>query len=241
MKHQSAGSASNVCFAVPSLASINSRDVQCSPLIETSQRGGAWARGVARFRVSLMIKFGSARSMTPAAFVALALIAGSAVTRAQSCFGSPSYSPDFTSYQNCVALNGNASFQGSVLQVTPASTGQLASVWYTAAQPVGSSFSSTFTFQLTGGSADGFVFLVQNSPAGTSALGPGAGGMGFADDPLSGNNYFCGGASGGIPNSLAVGFKTFTGDGAEYPPGNSVFIASNGTGANCENVPGAEA
>jgi sugar lactone lactonase YvrE len=177
--------------------------------------------------------------MTLAALVALTLIAGSAAARAQSCSAPPSYSPDFSS-NACLALNGDASFQTGVLQVTPALTGQAGSVWYTGAQLVGSSFSSTFTFQLTDGSADGFAFLVQNSPARTSALGPGGCGMGFADDPQSGNNYFCGGATGGIPNSLAIGFKTYIGDGNEYPPGNSVFIASNGASPNCENVPGGE-
>ena len=171
MIRQSAGSATNVCIAVRSIASINSRDGQSSPLIETSQRRRAWA------------------------LVALTLLAGSAAARAQSCSGSPSYSPDFSSNQSCLALNGNASVQGSLLQIVPASMGQAGSVWYTAAQPVGSPFSTTFTFQLTDGSADGFAFLVQN--AGTGALGPGGCGMGFADDPLSGNNYFCGGATGG--------------------------------------------
>ena len=97
-----------------------------------------------------------------------------------------------------------------MLQITPAATGQAGSAWYTTAQPVGGSFSSTFTFQLTDGSADGFAFVIQNSSAGTSALGPGGCAMGFADDPLSGNNYFCGGATGGIPNSVAIGFKTYT-------------------------------
>ena len=81
--------------------------------------------------------------------------------------------------------------------------------------------------------------MIQNSSVATSALGPGGCAMGFADDPVSGNLYFCGGATGGIPNSVAIGFKTYN-DGDQYPPGNSVFIASNGTGPNCENVPGVE-
>ena len=175
--------------------------------------------------------------MTPAALVALTLIAGSAAARAQSCSGSPSYSPDFSS-NACLPLNGSATLQTGVLQLTQALTDQAGSAWYTTPQPVANSFSTTFTFQLTGGSADGFAFVVQNS--GTKALGPDGCGMGFADDPDPGNGYFCGGETGGIPNSLAIGFKTYSGDGDEYPPGNSVFIASNGTGANCENLPGVE-
>ena len=185
--------------------------------------------------------------MTAAVAVAFALFltGGRAAFGLVSCPSSPSYSPDFTSNPNCLHLNSGASFQQgasatSLLQVTQAATGQDGSAWYTTPQPVGSSFSTTFTFQLTGGSADGFAFVVQNSPGGTSALGPGGCGMGFADDPLSGNSYFCGGPTGGIPNSVAIGFKTYNGDGTEYPHGNSVFIASNGTGANCENVPNGE-
>ncbi|SPE28736.1 exported hypothetical protein [Candidatus Sulfotelmatomonas gaucii] len=177
--------------------------------------------------------------MTSAVIVALFLTGGRAAFGSPTCPSSPSYSPDFPN-QSCLALNGNASLQGSVLQINPAATGQDGSAWYTTPQRVGSSFSTTFTFQLTGGSADGFAFVVQNSPAGTSALGPGGCGMGFADDPLSGNNFFCGGSTGGIPNSVAIGFKTYNNDGNEYPPGNSVFIASNGTGGNCENIPNGE-
>ncbi len=184
-----------------------------------------------------MIKLGSARWITPAALVALTLIAGSAASwAAPVCPTSPSYSPNFSN-QNCLAVNGSASVQGTALQITQATTSQDGSAWYINQQPVAASFSSTFTFQLTGGSADGFAFLIQNSPAGTTALGPGGCGMGFAGDPDSGNNYFCGGQNNGISKSLAIGFKTFNGDGTEYPAANSVFISSNGTGPNCENLP----
>jgi sugar lactone lactonase YvrE len=250
MIKQSAGSAINVCLAVPSIASINSRDGQCSSLIETSQRGGAWEQGLARFRAALMIKLGSARSMTPAALAALALIAGSAVSRAQSCSGSPSYSPDFSSNQSCFSLLGNgynsspaiASFQpasggGELLQVTPDTTQQRGYAWYKTPQPVGSSFSTTFTFQLTGASdppADGFAFVIQNSAAGANTVGPTGSdgcGLGFGDDP-SGAGAACVNATGGITNSVAVGFKTFN-SGSGLPSPDSVFIANNGSGANC--------
>src|SRR5208337_966607 len=244
MIKQSAGSATNVCLAVPSIASINSRDGQCSSLIETSQPGGAWARGMARFRAALMIKLGSARLMTPAALAALTLIAGSAVSRAQSCSGSPSYSPDFSLNQGCLqlnsGLNGGASFEtvaGSmILQLTRTATNQVGSAWYITPQPVANSFSTTFTFQLTGGTADGFAFVIQNSPSGKNYVGYDMAGcaLGYAGDPLD----VCGTTSSGVTNSVAVGFKTYN-DGTNYPSANSVFIASNGTGQNCENVAGA--
>ncbi len=253
MTTQSAGSASRMRFAVPSITSINSRDGQCGPLIETSQRGGAWARGVARFRAALTIKLGSARWMTPAALVALTLIAGSAVSRAQICSASPSYSPNFSSNQGCFSLLGNgssstptnASFQpgngGTVLQITPNSEQQRGYAWYTTPQPVGSSFSTTFTFQLTGaiGSpADGFAFVIQNSAAGANTVGPTGSdgcGLGFGDD-LGGAGDACVNATGGITNSVAVGFKTFNNESSSLPNPDSVFIASNGIGANCVNT-----
>ena len=242
MIKQSAGSSIDVCLAVPSIASINSRDGQCSSLIETSQRGGAWARGVARFRAALMIEPRGARLMTPAALVALTLIAGSVATRAQSCSGSPSYSPDFSSNQGCLQLNsgpnGGASFEPgasstTLLQLTHAATNQVGSAWYITPQPVANSFSTTFTFQLTGGSADGFAFVVQNSSTGKSYVGDDMAGcaLGYAGDPLN----VCGSTSSGVTHSVAVGFKTYN-DGTNYPSANSVFIASNGTGENCENV-----
>ncbi len=249
MTIQSAGSASNLCFAVPSIASISSRDGQCSPLIETSQRSGAWARGMARFRAVLMITLRSARWMPPAVLVALTLIAGSAVSRAQSCPASPNYSPDFSLNESCMTLLGNgyaipalpANFQpggaGELLQVTPNSSQQRGYAWYTTPQPVGNSFSTTFAFQLTGASnppADGFAFVIQNSAAGASTMGPTGSdgcGLGFGDDP-TGAGAQCVDAGDGITNSVAVGFKTYnSGPGLSYP--DSVFIASNGTGPNC--------
>ncbi|MGA8671501.1 MAG: PASTA domain-containing protein, partial [Terracidiphilus sp.] len=185
--------------------------------------------------------------MTPA-LVALTLIAGSAAARAQSCSGSPSYSPDFSSNQSCFSLLGNgysspptiASFQpgsgrGPLLQITPNSSQQRGYAWYISPQPVGNSFSTAFTFQLTGtggNPADGFAFVIQNSAAGANTVGPIGSdgcGLGFGDDP-SGSG--CVAATGGITNSVAVGFKTFN-SGSGFPNPDSVFIASNGTGANC--------
>jgi hypothetical protein len=250
MTTQSAGSASKAHFTGASIASINSRDGQRSPLIKTSQRGGAWARGVASFRVALMIKLGIARWMTSAAIVALTLIAGSAASWASPvCPTSPSYSPDFSSNQSCMTLLGNgynatptnASFQpgggGELLQVTPNSSQQRGYAWYVTPQPVGNSFSTTFTFQLTGSGgspADGFAFVIQNSAAGASTVGPTGSdgcGLGFGDDPTNAGGS-CVNATGGITNSVAVGFKTYnSGAGLSYP--DSVFVASNGTGANC--------
>jgi hypothetical protein len=188
--------------------------------------------------------------MTPAAIVALTLISGCVSWAAPVCPTSPSYSPDFTSNQSCMTLLGNgigipqinASFQSGLLQITPNSPQQRGYAWYNTPQPVGSSFSTTFTFQLTGTGnppADGFAFVIQNSSGGANTVGPTGSdgcGLGFGDDP-SGDGNACVNAAGGITNSVAVGFKTFnSGTGLPYP--DSVFIASNGTGPNCVDVMG---
>jgi hypothetical protein len=183
--------------------------------------------------------------------VALILLAAFSAQHgvAQTCPTSPSYSPDFSSNQSCLTLLGNgfsstptvASFQpggsGTVLQITPNSTQQRGYAWYTTPQPVGNSFSTTFTFQLTSASnppADGFAFVIQNSSTGASTVGPTGSdgcGLGFGDDPSTAGNT-CVNATGGITNSVAVGFK-ISNNGAGIPDPDSVFVASNGTGANC--------
>jgi Bacterial Ig-like domain (group 3)/Bacterial lectin/Abnormal spindle-like microcephaly-assoc'd, ASPM-SPD-2-Hydin len=119
----------------------------------------------------------------------------------------------------------------NLLQLTPDSTYDAGSGWYNTQQSVTSDFSTTFTFQIInlaegyGSAADGIAFLIQNSTAGTLALGPDACGMGFADGS-------CTTPTGGITNSLAVDFKTHN-DGYPVPNNNSVSIVSYGTGANC--------
>ncbi len=120
----------------------------------------------------------------------------------------------------------------NVLQLTPNSVDQVGSAWDNTQQPVGSSFSTTFYFQLAPGAnaGDGFAFVIQNSA--TTALGDGGCGLGFGDDQ---HFYYCAPEAGGIPNSLAFVFKTsssFTSPGS-YPNANSVSIQSNNALANC--------
>jgi len=71
--------------------------------------------------------------MMVAAISALMLVAGSTVAWAQSCPTTPAYSPDFTSNQSCLTLNGNASFP------TPAGSAAAITSW--------SGSGSTVTFQ----------------------------------------------------------------------------------------------
>ena len=186
------------------------------------------------------------RSIMVAAIAALVLVAGSTVAWAQ-CPTSPTYSPDFSNVpnQSCLTLNSNGSYAGypgfypavpppppnvtTVLRLTPNAGGQASSVWYNTQQNVASAFSTTFTFQLSGTStynADGIAFVIQNSAL--TALGPAGCGVGFG-----GSSSGCTPAYGtqvGIPNSLAVVFKTYQDYGD--PNSNYVAIQSCLTGAN---------
>jgi hypothetical protein len=160
----------------------------------------------------------------------LLLLSGSTVVMAQV--------PNFTNFTSTTNLtlnqyarqfnNGTA----NVLRLT-AATNSIAndygSAWFNVQQPITAGFSTTFTFQIsdnigiTNYPADGLAFVIQNSPAGTAAIGPGGGGIGYGDVD---------GSTGGIPNSLAVEFDTYpynTGD----PSGlQHVAVQSCGTAPN---------
>ena len=118
-----------------------------------------------------------------------------------------------------------------MLRLTPNATATAGSAWYNTQQPVAGAFSTTFTFQLTGigntgfGPADGIAFVIQNSPAGTAALGPDGCGIGFGGGSCTPGT--------GIPNSLAVEFNTFNNGAGVDPSNNDVTIQNcSGTGAN---------
>jgi len=88
-------------------------------------------------------------------------------------------------------------------------------------------FAVTFDFQMSGGNGqpdpadgsagDGIAFLIQNDPRGTSAIGRGAGGMGFL----------------GIYDSVAVMFDTYQNNYAYGDPnGNYIAVNTRGTDFN---------
>jgi hypothetical protein len=98
-------------------------------------------------------------------------------------------------------------------------TGQTSAAWFPVKQTVGNGFTTQFTFTITstgGQIADGFAFVIQNSPAGTGALGTtGMGGyLGYQ----------------GLTNSLAVEFDTY--QNGWDPNANHVAIQSNYAAAN---------
>jgi len=186
-----------------------------------------------------------------AAAIVVLGIAGTSTAFGQ-CPTSPNYSPDFSSNQSCLTLNGvnyatpsNAfpSFQSpiapappsvsSVLRLTPSAPYWAGSALYQTPQPVANPFTTTFTFQLNpAGGADGIAFVIQNS--GLSALGPEGCGEGFAGDFPPSPNGGCTPVSGpqtGIPNSVAIRFNSYSqgvGGGTQTndPGVNNVTIQS---------------
>jgi hypothetical protein len=115
---------------------------------------------------------------------------------------------------NGIAFNGSTKLNGTRLQLTDGGPSEAASAWYTTPVNV-QSFTSDFSFQLTNPNGDGFAFIIQN--AGTTALGPLGGGLGYGPDTPGGTP--------GIPTSIALKFDLYNnaGEGA-----NSTGLYMNG-------------
>jgi hypothetical protein len=100
--------------------------------------------------------------------------------------------------------------------------------WTTSTFNVANAFSASFDFQMgnwagrpdnDGSGGDGIAFLIQNDFRGDTALGEGAGGMGFL----------------GIFNSVAVMFDTYQNNSPNYygdPSGNYISVNTRGTDFN---------
>jgi glucose/arabinose dehydrogenase len=95
-----------------------------------------------------------------------------------------------------LTLNGNASQQGTSLQLTPNQKGQAGTAFFERPLAVNAntSFSTRFQFQLAGGTngGDGFTFVLQNDANNIKSIGGPAGGLGYV----------------GIGKSLAIEFDT---------------------------------
>ena len=162
-------------------------------------KSGAYCRPEVTPMLPVMrdIRFNSspiAATLMRAAVVLLIVVAATMAGWAQSsCPASPNYSPDFSSNQSCMTLNGNygeganalypaftspapppaasaPAGVSKVLRLTPAVGGWATSGWFNTTQPVVGGFSTTFLFQISDTSsynADGLAFLVQNSTEST--------------------------------------------------------------------------
>jgi hypothetical protein len=109
------------------------------------------------------------------------------------------------------------------LRLTTTEANLAGSAWYSTPVNV-QTFTNDFTFQLTNPTtnpmADGFAFVIQN--AGTSALGPSGGGLGYGPDNPTNPS---GSSNSPIANSVAVKFDLFNNAGEGS---NSTGIYTNG-------------
>jgi Bacterial lectin len=199
------------------------------------------------------MKLGITRFVKMAAITALMVFAASTAAWSQSgpcpstTTSTITYTPDFTSAPGSLNLNSYTSttLTGSTpttaLQLTADTGNQTGSAWFTTAQNVEQGFSTCFQFQFTNTSvppADGIAFVIQNSSAGTAAIGftgGNGGALGYGDDDANTNPS----TGEGIPNSLAIEFDTY--ENSWDPAGNPdllngsvshVAVQSCGTGPN---------
>ncbi|MCG3123923.1 MAG: hypothetical protein GIKADHBN_02361 [Phycisphaerales bacterium] len=159
----------------------------------------------------------SGRSVLARLCASLAAMVGAAASTARGDF---SYA-NFASTSG-LTLVGSAGPDQNVLRINPSAQFQSGAAWHQAKQSVADGFVSSFTFRvsaLTGGGADGFAFVIQNSSV-TS---------------LGGNG--CRNGYDGIANSIAVEFDTWLSSSCEAgnvndPSDNHVSIHTRGTAAN---------
>ncbi len=97
-----------------------------------------------------------------------------------------------------LALNGSAALSGTTLQLTDGKDFEAASAFSNILVNV-QAFTNDFTFQLSGASADGFMFVLQNQ--GLTALGAYGGDLGYGE------------GTGGIQKSVAIKFDLYSNDG----------------------------
>src|SRR5882724_3700186 len=106
------------------------------------------------------------------------------------------YGGGFTS--SGLTLNGGAAINGTNLRLTDGGTAESRSAFVNT--PVNAqSFTNDFSFRLTNANADGFTFTIQGNNA--SALGLGGWSLGYGQNSSG---------TGGIPNSVAVGFQLYS-------------------------------
>lgn len=154
-----------------------------------------------------------------------------------------SANPSFflTAYPQIIDPTGGSGGNYYATQMTPATTNQSSSMWFSVPQKVTNGFTAYFAFQLTGGSrADGIAFVIQNalgrgtdSISGCTETSNSSGLTAVATDAQGGCLGY-----GGIDNSVALEFDTYT-DGWD-PNNNHIALQScglSGSGSNATGLP----
>ena len=134
----------------------------------------------------------------------------------------PGWCAAVTALGTDMTLNGNALVSGSSVQLTAAANNQTGSAWRTTPVSTSTSFTSTFSFSITGTPthADGISFAMQN--VGSTALGYGGGSIGVN----------------GISNQVNLSIQTFVNN--RFGFGNNTIgtkAAPNSMGS-CSSVAG---
>ncbi len=112
------------------------------------------------------------------------------------------FSGGFATAASSMTFNGSTDLDDTRLQLTHGGTNEAGSAFYNTPVNI-QKFTTDFTFQLSNAGADGITFTIQGN--GPTALGPYGGGLGYGPDTPGG--------TGGIPNSVAIKFDTYSNDG----------------------------
>ena len=112
------------------------------------------------------------------------------------------FSSGFAASASTMTFNGSTDLDDTRLQLTNGGTNEAGSAFYNIPVNI-QKFTTDFTFQLSNAGGDGITFTIQGN--GPTALGPSGGGLGYGPDTPGG--------TGGIPNSIAVKFDTYSNDG----------------------------
>jgi ELWxxDGT repeat protein len=121
---------------------------------------------------------------------------------------------DFSNPANLV-FNGDATPLGDRIRLTPSQKSQVGSVFYQEGFSIdaNTSFETDFEFHIDNGQkkagADGFVWVIQSSSAGSGAIGRGGGQLGY----------------GGMAQSVGIEFDTYGGKYNPHDRGNSNHIS----------------
>ena len=125
---------------------------------------------------------------------------------------------NYADFSSTAGLNlvGTATQSGALLQLTSNAGGQVGAAWFSTQIDVANGFSTSFSYTFSNGSgipADGIAFVIQNSAAGTGALGISGFGLGAST----------------INNAVAIAFRNYI-----Y---KDVEVAACGAGNNV-SIPG---